>query len=408
MTIRMDLLIQLFAQALDMVEIDFLGVTTNHGKRVAVLCAAMGRHLGMSDPVLSDLVSCALLHDNALTEYILMQNGREEDDPNFGAHCEMGQRNAEILPFNGDISGYILYHHEQADGKGLFKLSEGSYPLGAELIAVSDMLDAEYHLEGISLQELPSIREKIKVKIHSRYTARAGNALLDVLDAAMLASLQNSEIAKTVSRSIPVWTIEMGNPVLVPISELISRIIDYKSKSTGIHTQQIANRSWLMAEYYGYDMTEKIRLYLAAALHDIGKLAIPAKILEKPGPLDDEEYEIIKTHVSYTRSLLGAIDGLELIAEWASSHHEKLDGSGYPRGSTAANMDFNSRLLACIDVYQAICEERPYHYTRGHSETMAILYKMAEKGAIDPVIVKDMDLVMAQWSGKDVEMPRVN
>ncbi|MCL2042567.1 MAG: HD domain-containing protein [Treponema sp.] len=405
MILRMDSLIQVIARALDMVEITFLGVTTNHGKRIAVLCAAMGRYLGMSDPEVSDLVSCALLHDNALTEYILLKEGREEDDPDISEHCIIGQNNAEILPFNGNIDGYILYHHEQADGRGPFKLSEGQYPLGAEIIAAADMVDAEWQVERTSIEGLPDLRNKIKSQIHRCFSKRAGNAMLEILDTDMLVSLKNENVTETVCRSLPVWNIDIHDPALIPFAALVSRIIDYKSKSTGIHTQQIANRSWLMSEYYSYDLTEKIQMYLAAALHDIGKLAIPTEVLDKPGKLNDEEYKIIQGHIVQTRSLLSEMEGLGPITEWASNHHEKLDGSGYPLRKNAADLDFNSRLMACIDIYQAVSEKRPYHTQRTHDETMAILNEMADNGKIDPKIVKDIDKVMAEWSQRDVDTP---
>ncbi|GHV93813.1 HD family phosphohydrolase [Spirochaetia bacterium] len=403
----MDALILVLAQALDMVEISYLGASTNHGKRIAVLCAAMGRHLGIKGDELSDLVSCALLHDNALTEFILLQQGREEDAVYLGAHCEIGQRNVEVLPFKGNISGYIHFHHERANGQGPFKMSEGYYPLGAELIAAADMIDVERHLQRIAPVLLPLLREDIEDDIHHRFTGRAGNALLAVLDEELLASLQDDRIEETIRRSVPDWTMDMENPALVPIAELIARIIDYKSTFTRLHTQQIANRAWVMAEYYGYNLTDKIQLYLAAALHDIGKLAIPSAVLEKPGKLNDEEFEIIKTHIVHTRNLLCAMKGHGPIIEWASNHHEKLDGSGYPLGKTAAELDFNSRLMACIDIYQAVSEERPYHPRRSHTETMPILNSMAEKGGIDPAIVRDMDKVMASYSLKDVETPKL-
>ena len=391
----MDSLIQVIAQALDMVEVAFLGATTNHGKRIAVLCAAMGRRLGMSELEISDLVSCALLHDNALTEYILLQKGREEDDPDFGLHCVLGQRNMENLPFYGDISGYILFHHERADGMGLFGKSEGNYPLGAELIAIADMIDAERHLENISPEELPALRKIIEEEIHKCFTERAVRAMLDVLDENMLASLQNENVVETVNSYIPVWNMEMNDPGLLPIAKMISHIIDRKSEFTGIHSKQIADRILLMSEYYGYGMTEKNQVYLAAALHDIGKLAVPIEVLEKPGKLNDDEFKIIKSHVEQTWTLLSAMEGLGKITAWASNHHEKLDGSGYPRGLSAEELDFNSRLMTCIDIYQAVSEKRPYHGGRSHADTMSILEEMAQQGKIDPDIVKDVDKVMA-------------
>jgi HD-GYP domain-containing protein (c-di-GMP phosphodiesterase class II) len=406
MNLQMNALIQVIAQALDMVEISFLGASTNHGKRIAVLCAAMGRHINMEEAEISELSSCALLHDNALSEYMLLMQGREEESPDFKEHCIIGQRNLEYLPFKGNINGFILYHHERADGDGLFGMKEGDCPVAAEFIAATDMLDTGWHLQCISIQELPALRKSIEDDIHHRFTARAGNALLAVLDEDMLESLKDERITETAFNSIPAWAIEMDNPALVSIADFIAHIIDCRSTFTKIHTQQIANRSWLMADYYGYDLAGKIQLYLAAALHDIGKLAIPIEVLEKPGKLDDEEFKIIKTHIDHTASLLKATDCLGPIAGWASNHHEKLDGSGYPQGKTAAELDCNSRLLVSLDIYQAVSEERPYHPQRSHDETMKILFKMTEAGTLDPQIVKDIDKVMAEWSGKLLKPPK--
>lgn len=414
----MDGLIRVLAQALDMVEMTLTGASTNHGKRIAALCAAMGRHLGLNEDELSDLVSCALLHDNALTEYILLEreNVSGSVTPGGGAktgnvseklatHCKIGQRNADILPFRGTIDGFIRYHHERAGGLGPFGLSEGYYPLGAELIAAADTLDVAYHLQRVQAERLSELRETISDGIHRYYTGRAGAALLAVLDDDMLAALRDDRIAETVCRAVPLWTMDTADPALVPIAELIARIIDYKSPFTRKHTQQIANRTWVMAGYYGYDREQKNQLYLAAALHDIGKLAIPSEVLEKPGTLTREEFDVIKSHIDHTRNMLRDAAGLELITEWAANHHEKLDGSGYPLKKDAAGLDFNSRLMACIDIYQAVSEERPYHPRRVHAETMPILNRMAERGGLDSAIVKDIDTVMEAWSGRDVAGP---
>jgi HD-GYP domain-containing protein (c-di-GMP phosphodiesterase class II) len=160
-----------------------------------------------------------------------------------------------------------------------------------------------------------------------------------------------------------------------------------------------------MGGYYNYTREEKTKLYLAAALHDIGKIATPSPVLEKPDKLDKEEYKIIMEHVRHTYDWLGEVEGLGEIRLWASEHHEKLDGTGYPLKKNNTELDFNSRLLACIDIYQAVCEERPYHPARSHGETIPILYDMAEKGFIDPKIVKDLDEVMAGYSLSDLPLP---
>jgi HD-GYP domain-containing protein (c-di-GMP phosphodiesterase class II) len=387
------------------VEAEVLGVSPNHGKRIAVLIAAMGRHLGMDETALAEVTACGLLHDNALTEYKLLERHGSKQKPAWSLHCEYGERNIGNLPFRTGVEGFILYHHERADGRGPFGKKEGEYPLGAQLIAVADMLDSQWHLQKVETDRLPELREKIAEGRGLRFTGEAAGAMLAVLDEPMLLSLRDDRIFAAAEETAPPWTVESDSGALISAAELIAHIIDYKSAFTRVHTSAIANRAWIMAGYYGYDDALKHRLYLAAALHDIGKLAIPPEVLEKPDRLDEREFEIIKGHVSHTWELLSGAPGLGAVREWAASHHEKLDGSGYPAGLTAEDLDFNSRLIACIDVYQAISEKRPYHEERSHGDTMRILREMAGNNLIDGKIVADLDSVMAEYSGRELPPP---
>jgi HD-GYP domain-containing protein (c-di-GMP phosphodiesterase class II) len=406
MTVRMDKLIKAIAIALDIVEGELLGASTHHGKRVATLSAAMGRKGGMNDDEALALTTCALLHDNALTEYIFAERGgKGSRDPSMRLHCERGQRNVDALMFQTDIRGFVLYHHERPTGRGPFGKKEGEYPLGAELIGIADTLDVVHHLQRTPPEGLADLRRTIAGGLGQNYTKRAGEMMLDVLDAEMLARLRDENIIETAEEFIPAWTVDMQDQVILNLAGFITRIIDYKSVFTRRHSTQIANRAWLMGGYYHYDPAQRAQLYLAAALHDIGKLATPVAILEKPGKLDDAEFRIITDHVRYTGELLKDITGFERIRDWASGHHEKLDGSGYPFGKKAADLDFNTRLMACIDIYQAVSEERPYHPRRGHGDTMAILYDMARAGLIDEGICRDLDETLAAYSGRDVPPP---
>ena len=405
MKVRFDQLVMSIAQALDMVEIELLEATTNHGKRIAALCSAMGRQLGYSKSELSALSACALLHDNALTEYIQSEWSGQLDQIHI--HAILGQRNVNNLPFDVDVSDYILHHHERADGRGLFGKREGECSPGSELIAIADRIDVRNNLQSMSADDLPALRAKISAGAGTDFTTRASSAMLAVLDADMLASLRDDRIAETAQHLIPAVEVEIGNSAIFHLARLATLIIDYKSKFTKKHTLQIANRTWLMCEYYNMERPLRLRVYLAAALHDLGKLGTPLSILEKPGKLEMREFEIIKAHVSLTHQLLRGISGLEDVCDWASNHHEKLNGSGYPAGKSGDQLDFISRLLACVDIYQAVSEDRPYHPGRSHSETMSILYSMATKGFIDERIVKDIDVVMAEYSGRDVPSPDV-
>jgi HD-GYP domain-containing protein (c-di-GMP phosphodiesterase class II) len=406
MTIRFDKLAKNIGTALDIIEGELLGATTNHGKRVAVLADAMGRHLGLDGKNRESLSICALFHDNALSEYILSERaGLASHDPTMKLHCEMGQKNIEALPFSSDVSGWIMYHHEWADGRGPYGKREGEYPLGAELICLADSTDVALHLNRYPEEKIPELLERLKKDAGVHFTRRAVDAACAVINKDLFHSLRDGQIQAASERAVPPHTADMKDQLILKFSLMIARIIDYKSAFTRRHTAQIANKAWLMGSWYNWDEEQKCQFFLAASLHDVGKLSTPTAILEKPGALTQEEFLVIKDHVRVTWELLKDIDGLETVCEWASSHHEKLDGSGYHRGKKGDALDFNSRLLACIDIYQAVSEERPYHPGRSHGDTMQVLVDMAGKGFIDGKIVNDMDAALASFDGGDVPVP---
>ena len=405
MTIRMDSLIKAIAKSLDSVESELLGASTNHGKRIAVLCARMGKLLGKNADEINALIISALFHDNALTEYILAEHSSGQHDPNMKSHCEFGQRNIDAIGFKTNMSDFILYHHERADGKGPFGIKEGEGSIEAELIAIADSVDVMNHLQRIAEDDLPAIIKFIKEETGKRYSKIASGAMLEILDWPTILTLKDDVIDATMESEFIPWTVEVEAEILFGIAAFVVRIIDYKSAFTRRHSNQIANKAWFMGDYYKYDPAERTALYLAAALHDIGKLEVPLAILEKPDKLTDEEFATVKEHVKMTWELLKDIEGFHDVSVWASNHHEKLDGSGYPFGRNADELDLNSRLMTCIDIYQAVSEDRPYHVGRNHSDTMRILHAMANLGEIDKDIVNDMDSALAPYDGKDLPPP---
>ena len=135
--------------ALDCVEAELVHVTSRHAKRVAYMSVCTAETLGVHGNALQDLAACALLHDNALTQYIQEEfHGNAEsldllpEIPHLGLHCSQGEENIRNLPFSTDVSGVILYHHENADGSGPFGKTWGEIPLAARIIHLCDLLDA--------------------------------------------------------------------------------------------------------------------------------------------------------------------------------------------------------------------------------------------------------------------------
>lgn len=125
---------------------------------------------------------------------------------------------------------------------------------------------------------------------------------------------------------------------------------------------------------------------MAGALHDIGKMAIGNDILEKPGRLTEEEFSRMKNHAGYTYMILSEVKDFDEVRDWAALHHEKLDGTGYPFGKKAEELNEPERLMACVDIYQALTEARPYKLGMSHDKACSILEDMVQKGWIDAAV----------------------
>jgi two-component system, response regulator RpfG len=170
-----------------------------------------------------------------------------------------------------------------------------------------------------------------------------------------------------------------------------------RDPETGAHVERVSLYSRLIAMKLGRrrglpsDFAED--LYLFAALHDVGKVGIPDRILRKPGPLDPEERRTMDSHVIRGMDLVEQlITGLHLVADpkmellraVVAGHHEKLDGSGYPRGLQAEQIPLEARIVAVADIYDALSQPRSYKLSMPEDQVQQILHEMAAAGQIDP------------------------
>ena len=407
MKFRMDKLLFGLSAGLDAVEREILGVTENHGKRIASLTAAMGRHIGLSKNELIGITACAMLHDSALSEYAAsMRLSGKEGAQSMRLHCSKGEENASFLPFTCDVRGFIKYHHEFTDTSGAFGMNAEETPIGAQFITIADDLDVRYDLSAMPKDAIGELRSVIQRKSGIYYTRAAAEAMLGILDGDFLACLSDARIDATFHEMMPEWTVNKPAVELMSLSQIVARITDYKSAFTAKHSTQIANRAHWMANRYGFDAETCAKVYIAAAFHDIGKLVTPTEILEKPGKLTSDEFTTIKGHVYWSYIMLKDVEGFDEICRWAVTHHRKLDGKGYPElPDHYLELDFICRLMACIDIYQAVRETRPYHDGRTHRETMDVMYTMVDKGEIDKQITGDIDKEMAQFDIGDGDVP---
>ncbi|QAT43141.1 HD-GYP domain-containing protein [Aminipila luticellarii] len=388
-----------FSYALDRVEHELIGVTTHHGKRVAWLCILMGRYLKMPESQLMDLSACAVLHDNALTEYIQSEYRKgidiykEKQHLNLGVHCIMGEKNIKKISLCPEAENAILYHHENADGSGSFGKTAEETPLFAQLIHMADQIDANWDLSVIDEQKYEQLLKFIDENKGILFSDQCVEVFHGAIHYQELVCLKSENLDGILGSCLKDTEREYTGEQIIDFAGMFANIIDYKSRFTRNHSLGIAEKAAHMARYYGYKEELVAEMFLTGAVHDIGKLVIDKDILEKPDKLTDREYKQIQNHAYYTYEILRKIKGFEEITKWASHHHEKLNGKGYPFGKTADELGFNERLMACLDIYQALTEKRPYKEGFSHERSMSILRKLVKDGSLDGSIVEDIEKV---------------
>jgi HD-GYP domain-containing protein (c-di-GMP phosphodiesterase class II) len=172
---------------------------------------------------------------------------------------------------------------------------------------------------------------------------------------------------------------------------LFSYIVDAKSPFTAEHSIGVGR----LARYLGEQMklSEKScdTLELAGLLHDLGKLRVPDKYIEKPGRLTQQEYSLVQRHSFDTYNILKNIPGFEEVALWTSQHHERLDGSGYPYHLCDAALSLEARIVAVADVFQALSQNRPYRTAMQPAAVLEVLQEGACAGKLDKNVVASVE-----------------
>ena len=389
--------------ALDCIEAELVNVKNKHGKRVAYISVCMAKYCAIQGDALQDLAICALLHDNALTQYISeevqkypdtdIKNDLSENKTNM--HCVYGEKNITKIPFKTDISNVILYHHEHADGTGPFQKKWNEIPLFARIIHLADIIDIIRNSIDSDDNSWDFMCQYLSKNKDSLFDSECVNAFLHVFTKESFMCLSDDSFETKLWEAIPREKLVFDWEMCKDVADFFAKIVDYKSSFTSIHSIGVAEKASMLAQYMGYDSITVQKMYLAGALHDIGKMAVGNEILEKPDKLTDDEFSKMKNHAGYTYLILSEVNDFEEIRDWAAFHHERVDGTGYPFGRSAAELNTQERIMACVDIYQALTESRPYKQGMTHEKASGILWDMVKKGWIDGDIVREVDSCFA-------------
>ena len=360
---------------------------TGHHRRVAMASAAIGNHLGIKPSSLMDMLLAALLHDIGAFSLDVVLDGLDFD-ADLTEHAVAGHRLLRAHSFLERASRMVLYHHTQwKDLRVIRQEGDAETLLMANIINLADRVDILRRGKGYE-RDRDEVREIISRLPDSQYVPEAVQAFLELTRSGLFWELMegmDGSIRHILGRELLDQHITMSE--LLGFSDFFAHIIDFRSRHTATHSLGVAETAVQLAGLAGMNSREQEYMRLAGNLHDIGKLAVPVALLDKPDKLDAAEYAVIQDHARVCEVVLKSISGLEEIADWACQHHERLNGKGYPHGLTAAELSLGSRIMQVADVFTAITEDRPYRKGMDRGKTIGVLRSMADKGFLDRDIV---------------------
>jgi HD-GYP domain-containing protein (c-di-GMP phosphodiesterase class II) len=390
--------------ALDFSEIDIFGVPTNHSRRVAYISNKIGEKLNMSHEFIFDLLALSMLHDNGISLTILNDTIRKHSSIErdqfelIQEHCIIGETNLQHFPFLTNAKNVIKYHHENDNGTGFFGIKGDQVPLMSQIIHLADFIDLNFKINTdlTNRSLIKSVKDYVRNNEAILFSKKVCDVFFEVAkDSSFWRGLHDSLIAIQIKETVNKYVFEYDYQDIRKITKTFSSIIDAKSEYTQVHSASVSKDAETMAKYYNMGIEETNELLMAADLHDLGKLGISSEILLKPSSLTEEEFSKIKEHPTIAYECLKHIAGFENIAKWIYNHHEKLDGSGYPRGISQEELDFNSRLLTCLDIFVALQENRPYRIGMTLTQTFFTMQEMVDTHKIDGNIYYDIKKVFS-------------
>jgi HD-GYP domain-containing protein (c-di-GMP phosphodiesterase class II)/DNA-binding CsgD family transcriptional regulator len=302
----------------------------------------------------------------------MMVGGREQIRGGLRAHCELAENLALRLGLPVGVRAALASAFEQWSGEGLPNgLAGEAIPLAARIVFVARDIEVLQRQAGA---------EQVRSALGNRRGNAYDPAVADVATrylADLVAMAEVSSPWQEVLRLEPEPRPWIPEGRLEAVLEVFADFVDLKSPFTAGHSREVAR---LVGPAAGDDSSSLRR---AALLHDLGRVSVPNGIWDKPGPLTDGEWERVRLHPYYTERILGRVTALSDLATIAGMHHERVDGSGYHRGSARAEIPLRARLLAAADVYQAMTQPRPHRPARTGEQAADELRRMAAAGRLD-------------------------
>lgn len=361
----------------------------NHHKQVAYIASCIGAEIGLDDNRQKELVLAGIVHDIGALSLAERIDTLSFETAAANGHAEVGYSLLKSFEPTARVSEIVRDHHRY--WKNIAE--ERPVLLESQILHLADRIAVLIKGRDNILRQAGTISEKIRSERGKMFNPELCDAFFTVAgkEYFWLDSISPT-VYRILRRQSRTNAITLDIPQLGRLATLLSRIIDFRSRFTATHSAGVAATSVILAGYAGFSKREREYMHIAGLVHDLGKLAVPREILEKPGKLDAIEFDIIRSHTYHTFRILDTLEDFDTINTWGAFHHERLNGKGYPFHHSVDDLSLGSRIMGVADVFTAITEDRPYRRGMSTGETMAVLRTMVKADSLDPGIVRLLEV----------------
>ena len=321
----------------------------------------------------------------------ILRNGPEIATELIQTRCTRGADIARQLRLPEEVAQGIASLDEHWNGKGKPQGLRGeAIPLFARIALLAQVVDVFCTASGPAAA---------MAEVLHRSGSWFDPALVHVFMAvgkrvAFWQTLASSAVDSALQRLEPgEYEVALDDDYLDDIAEAFGQVVDSKSPFTSGHSTRVAGYTERIALQLGLPPSRVRWLRRGALLHDVGKLGVSNSVLDKPGKLDEQEWQAVKRHAAYTQDILGRIEAFAELGRVSAAHHERLDGKGYPLGLQGDQITIETRIITTADIFDAISADRPYRAAVPVPKTLEM---MAENmgTAIDPLCFEALTVVL--------------
>jgi len=387
-------MVSCLSSALDLVS----PAVVNHQKRTAFIATCLAEEIGLPLQEQVAVMTASLLHDcGALSlQSKLDALCFDADQEDMHTHCEVGavflgkieQRFPGMAQLG--LTDLVRFHHVNWNAGQGGELAGCSVGPGSHLIHLADRVEVLIQRGLEPLGQVPGILRRVVQESDRLFQPVQVEAFANLAgrESFWLALSYPEFLEDALARKAAAGPlVQLDLPGLVNLAQVFAEIVDFRSRFTATHSSGVAAVARLLAEKAGFSEIESRLMSVAGYMHDLGKLAVPREILEKPGPLTTDEFNVMKAHPFHAYRLLTPLRQLEMVAPWVSHHHETLDGQGYPFHLAAKDICLGARILAVSDIFTALTEDRPYRLGLPLHEAVSVMETMVKDGKLDGLAV---------------------